>query len=77
MKTRTRVVLGVGVVVIAGLAGVAWSAISLPPPDPESKAREGEKAPGFALAATTGGKIALADLARGRAAVLVFYRGDW
>jgi hypothetical protein len=76
MKRWQKVVAGlVGTLVALGLV-FKLVILRLPPSDP-SKAVVGSTAPAFALDATTGTKIALADLTKDAKAVLVFYRGDW
>jgi hypothetical protein len=75
MKRWQKVVVAGGATVLAlGLA--VKLALGLPPPD-LTKAATGTAAPDFALSATTGGKLALADLTKDRNLILVFYRGDW
>lgn len=54
---------------IAALMLVLIAAAAAPP-------RAGEQAPGFTLRDQNGTRVSLAD-ARGRKAVLVFYRGYW
>jgi len=53
--------------------------LSLPPPDPTTRAVVGERGPAFELPRTgaTPGKVTLADLTSGTTAVIVFYRGHW
>jgi hypothetical protein len=76
MKRWPKVVAGLaGTVVALGLV-FKFVLLKLPPGD-SAKAPVGSAAPAFALDATTGVKISLADLTKDSKAVLVFYRGDW